>query len=112
MTGQKRVEDLTGAELETIIGNAVKAGDMQMVEAALKRMVMVDPGRAVRVYDELKAALRVADILQPAAESPVHACPPGDEGWMPCCHRTPFEIPRWHRMTNDPDLVTCQGRLT
>lgn len=39
--------------------------------------------------------------------SPVHACPPGDSGTMPCCGRTPFEVPEWHRMTVDPALVTC-----
>jgi hypothetical protein len=39
----------------------------------------------------------------------VHLCPPGDEGWTPCCDRTPFELPKSDRMTLDPTLVTCSG---
>lgn len=26
---------------------------------------------------------------------------------MPCCGRTPFEVPATDRMTLDPKLVTC-----
>lgn len=26
---------------------------------------------------------------------------------MPCCQRTPFEVPRTDRMATDVDLVTC-----
>lgn len=37
----------------------------------------------------------------------VHLCPPGDSGLMPCCNRTPFEVPRTDRMTLDRSLVTC-----
>lgn len=28
---------------------------------------------------------------------------------MPCCGRTPFEVPRTDRITLDPALVTCEG---
>ena len=38
-----------------------------------------------------------------------HLCPPGDEGWTPCCDRTPFELPRTDRITEDVSLVTCGG---
>jgi hypothetical protein len=27
---------------------------------------------------------------------------------MPCCGRTPFEVPRTDRMTTDADAVTCK----
>lgn len=37
----------------------------------------------------------------------LHACPPGDSGIMPCCGRTPFEIPRTDRLTTDKGAVTC-----
>lgn len=37
----------------------------------------------------------------------VHGCPDEGETVMPCCGRTPFEVPRWHRMTLDKELVTC-----
>lgn len=39
-----------------------------------------------------------------------HRCRIGDNGWTPCCDRTPFELPRSDRLTEDPALVTCQGR--
>lgn len=38
-----------------------------------------------------------------------HRCPPDGSGLMPCCGRTPFEVPRYHRMTTDPLFVTCPG---
>jgi hypothetical protein len=37
----------------------------------------------------------------------VHRCPVGDSGLTPCCNRTPFDLPRYHRLTEDPALVTC-----
>ncbi len=40
------------------------------------------------------------------ATSIVHRCPIGDSGVTPCCERTPFELPRWHRITLDDALVT------
>jgi len=39
----------------------------------------------------------------------VHACPAEDDGAFPCCGRMPFEVPRNHRMTSYPELVTCGG---
>lgn len=40
----------------------------------------------------------------------VHRCPPAGSGEMPCCGRTPIEVPLHHRLTLDPGLVTCPGR--
>jgi len=37
-----------------------------------------------------------------------HRCPPKGSGTMPCCGRTPFEVPRTDRMAIDGRLVTCQ----
>jgi hypothetical protein len=37
----------------------------------------------------------------------VHACPPEGSSDMPCCGRTPFEVPAYDRITADEDLVTC-----
>lgn len=37
----------------------------------------------------------------------VHACPPESGAVMPCCGKTPFEVPKWHRMTLDDGEVTC-----
>jgi hypothetical protein len=39
----------------------------------------------------------------------VHQSPDIGEYLTPCCGFTPYELPRNHRMTNDPDLVTCTG---
>lgn len=39
-----------------------------------------------------------------------HRCPIGDDGWTPCCDRTPFELPLTDRMTVHTALVTCKGR--
>lgn len=36
----------------------------------------------------------------------IHACPPRGSGLMPCCGRTPFDVPESDRMTVD-GLVTC-----
>ncbi|MFE3326856.1 hypothetical protein [Streptomyces sp. NPDC059176] len=36
-----------------------------------------------------------------------HACPPKGSGVMPCCGRTPFEVPRTDRISVDPFEVTC-----
>lgn len=36
-----------------------------------------------------------------------HQCPPEGSGTMPCCDRTPFEVPDSDRMTLEPELVTC-----
>lgn len=40
-------------------------------------------------------------------EWPIHECPPGSSGIMPCCGKTPFEAKG--RMTLDASLVTCSG---
>lgn len=37
----------------------------------------------------------------------VHLCPPEGSGEMPCCGRSPFEVPRTDRITEDVYLVTC-----
>jgi hypothetical protein len=42
---------------------------------------------------------------------PVHRCPAPGESIMPCCGRTPFEVPGWHRMTVDGE-VTCKARTS
>ena len=39
-----------------------------------------------------------------------HRRPAEGEGTMPCCGRTPLEVPLWHRLEHDPQLVTCRGQ--
>lgn len=49
----------------------------------------------------------VAALLEAALGTRTHQCPPEGSGIMPCCGRTPFEVPRTDRMTLDSDSVTC-----
>lgn len=42
--------------------------------------------------------------------SVVHLSPLKDSGIMPCCGRTPFEVPSTDRMTLEPEQVTCGRR--
>ena len=48
---------------------------------------------------------------QAAAEATVHACPPLGQGVTPCCGKTPFELPRADRMTENLVDVTCGKRV-
>ena len=42
----------------------------------------------------------------------IHRCPAPGEYLLPCCGQTPLEVPRWHRLTLDPAMVTCRGSET
>ncbi len=46
------------------------------------------------------------DALTPLAGT-THQTPQEGLSVMPCCGRTPFEVPRTDRITTDTDLVTC-----
>jgi hypothetical protein len=63
--------------------------------------------RAATAEAERDRLRRMADET-PQPTEVVHACPPDGSGLTPCCGRTPFELPRTDRMTDDPDMVTCQ----
>ena len=56
---------------------------------------------------------RVSRIEAANADSAetVHLCPPGESALTPCCGRSPFELRRDSRLTNDPAMVTCDARL-
>lgn len=45
------------------------------------------------------------------ADPPIHQCPRPGSAIMPCCGRTPFEVPRIDGLTTESYLVTC-GELT
>jgi len=41
----------------------------------------------------------------------VHYAPPdGGGGLMPCCQLSPYDVPRYHRITSHKEKVTCRGR--
>jgi hypothetical protein len=56
------VSEYTPDQLEAIFHAALTAGDAQGVEAAIRVMVGVDPRRAERLYDDLKFAVRLAQV--------------------------------------------------
>lgn len=43
-------------------------------------------------------------------KSVVHLCPRTGYAVTPCCGKTPFELPRTDRMTNDADKATCKRK--
>jgi hypothetical protein len=45
-------------------------------------------------------------------EEITHQCPPEGSGIMPCCGKTPFEVPWTDRLTLDPTLVNCTGAIS
>lgn len=49
--------------LERAFLEAVGRGDTEGVEAFLRLLVVVDPARAARLYDDLNTALRVAAVI-------------------------------------------------
>lgn len=58
--------------------------------------------------DELALEARVR---RAAGDPPVtHQCPAWGAATMPCCGKTPFEVPRSDHMTVKVYLVTCRGR--
>lgn len=36
-----------------------------------------------------------------------HLCPPSGEMRMPCCNKTPFDVPRTDHLTLMPEMVNC-----
>ena len=46
--------------IEACFSIALKAGDIEGVEAALRVMVGIDPARAVELYDQLMTAVVIA----------------------------------------------------
>ena len=72
------------------------------------------PEDAMRMAEGIARSLghRLIELgtpAEPGPDVPVHQCPSDGSGIMPCCGRTPFEL-RAHRVTVDPQLVTCPGR--
>lgn len=39
----------------------------------------------------------------------VHACPPKGSDLTTCCQKSPFILPRYHRLTLESARVTCKG---
>lgn len=39
----------------------------------------------------------------------VHQSPPAGASLTPCCQQSPFDLPRYDRITVQQELVTCRG---
>ena len=59
--------------------------------------------KAVLAYVE-----RLRSTPPPPSDAVVHASPEIGAAEMPCCGRSPFEVPMTDRVTLDPERVTCR----
>jgi len=65
----------TADEIEDTLFACLKAGDVDGIEICLRAMVGVDSARAVRLYDDLKVAVRVLPFLERVAPFEAKPCP-------------------------------------
>lgn len=85
-----------------------------MAEVVRVDLDVVEQFLVTRLDDEAATVvgLLVAEVRQLRTQlgrEIVHRCPPGGAATMPCCGRTPFEVPATDRLTLDNALVTCHG---
>ncbi|KQY58337.1 hypothetical protein ASD11_01330 [Aeromicrobium sp. Root495] len=59
----------------------------------------------------VEAAERVRLASEGQGREVVHLGPPVGSGVMPCCGRTPLEVPRTDRMTYESEFVTCSVQV-
>ena len=53
---------------------------------------------------------RLSKLVIGEEDTTVHACPPDGSGLMPCCGRSPIDVPLTERISMDGTTVTCTGR--
>jgi hypothetical protein len=88
------------------------AGVLPVAEAAVRAEIQARAERKCPVCGASSAAAGDGLAHMEREHGGVtHACPvpfeDGGDGLMPCCGRTPFEVPPWHRMTLAAAMVTC-----
>jgi hypothetical protein len=104
-----------GPDSDTAWGDVVAERDAARAElAGMRQRVLALAGRmdaaaaALGITEEtagITASLRDAVGASPSGVT--HRCPPDGSGTMPCCDRTPFEVPETDHITSDASLVTC-----
>ena len=85
-----------GVEVEEMARNAAD------VHAAMETL-----GRTLRVV--MAAFEELERVVFGKEEAVVHSCPPGSSGLMPCCGRSPMDVPLTERISLDGTAVTCKG---
>jgi hypothetical protein len=71
------------------------------------RAAMESVGRALAVLStEFE---RLSALVIGEEDSIVHACPPDGSGLMPCCGRSPIDVPLTERISMDGTAITCAG---
>jgi hypothetical protein len=71
------------------------------------RAAMESVGRALAVLStEFE---RLSTLVIGEEDTIVHACPPEGSGLMPCCGRSPIDVPLTERISMDGTAVTCAG---
>lgn len=77
------------------------------VDLADVRAAMESVSRALAV---LSTEFERLGVLVIGAENTiVHACPPDGSGVMPCCGRSPIDVPLTERISLDGSAITCTG---
>lgn len=71
------------------------------------RAAMESVGRALAVLStEFE---RLSTLVIGEEDTIIHACPPYGSGLMPCCGRSPIDVPLTERISMDGTAVTCAG---
>jgi len=71
------------------------------------RSAMETVGRALAVLStEFE---RLSTLVIGEEDTIIHACPPSGSGLMPCCGRSPIDVPLTERISMDGTAVTCAG---
>lgn len=78
------------------------------VDLADVRAAMESVSRALAVLsNEFE---RLNTLVVGAENTIIHACPPDGSGLMPCCGRSPIDVPLTERISLDGSTITCTGR--
>ncbi|WGV35735.1 hypothetical protein SEA_FRANKENWEENIE_42 [Streptomyces phage Frankenweenie] len=114
-------EDKTTAEEDTISvplpGVEQEPEPEQVSDAERLEKLAVDLGDVRAAMESVGRALavlstefeRLSTLVIGEEDTIVHACPPEGSGLMPCCGRSPIDVPLTERISMDGTAVTCPG---
>lgn len=114
-------EDKTTADEDTISVPLPEpereAGPEQVSDAERLEKMAVDLGDVRSAMESVGRALavlstefeRLSTLVIGEEDTIIHACPPDGSGLMPCCGRSPIDVPLTERISMDGTAVTCAG---